>query len=260
MNSTGQYYFNARWYDPNLGRFTTEDPIKSGLNWYVYANNNPLRFVDPTGLELYLASGSDLAFHFPYGSSSFAGEPKKNENGLVQWDHKGTYVIQETFWSKSMIGKFFGAQPKILGTIENPTLKEKNEFGLDPLGLSPILKDLDGNFLKTFHDAVKDDKNADIAFDAIMFGTDIIGNAFLAKNIGKAALEGGAKSAAMQFSKGIIGFDDLKNLTSENLEDSVISSLPVVDAISSGMNLYNEFIDNGISDREAFDTVMENSK
>ena len=51
MNSTGQYYYNARWYDPNLGRFTTEDPIRDGLNWYIYANNNPLRFVDPTGLQ-----------------------------------------------------------------------------------------------------------------------------------------------------------------------------------------------------------------
>ncbi len=44
------YYFNARWYDPNTGRFTTEDPIRDGINWFVYASNNPLRFVDPTGL------------------------------------------------------------------------------------------------------------------------------------------------------------------------------------------------------------------
>ena len=48
---TGLYYYNARWYDPQIGRFTTEDPIRSGLNWYIYANNNPLKFVDPTGLE-----------------------------------------------------------------------------------------------------------------------------------------------------------------------------------------------------------------
>jgi uncharacterized protein RhaS with RHS repeats len=44
------YYFNARWYDPELGRFITEDPIKDGLNWFAYVNNNPLRYVDPTGL------------------------------------------------------------------------------------------------------------------------------------------------------------------------------------------------------------------
>jgi RHS repeat-associated protein len=48
---TGLYYYNARWYDPGLGRFITEDPIRDGSNWYVYVNNNPLRFVDPSGLE-----------------------------------------------------------------------------------------------------------------------------------------------------------------------------------------------------------------
>ena len=48
---TGLYHFNARWYDPDLGRFITEDPIKDGTNWYIYANNNPLRFIDPTGLS-----------------------------------------------------------------------------------------------------------------------------------------------------------------------------------------------------------------
>ncbi len=49
--AAGLYYFNARWYDAELGRFTTEDPARDGLNWYVYVRNNPLRYVDPTGLE-----------------------------------------------------------------------------------------------------------------------------------------------------------------------------------------------------------------
>jgi RHS repeat-associated protein len=43
------YYYGARYYDPYLGRFTTRDPAGQGLNWYVYANNNPLKFVDPDG-------------------------------------------------------------------------------------------------------------------------------------------------------------------------------------------------------------------
>ena len=47
--ATGLYYFNARWYDASTGRFTTEDPIRDGWNWYGYANQNPLRFTDPTG-------------------------------------------------------------------------------------------------------------------------------------------------------------------------------------------------------------------
>jgi len=47
----GLYYFNARWYDAELGRFTTEDPIKDGTNWYAYVNNRPLNHTDPSGLR-----------------------------------------------------------------------------------------------------------------------------------------------------------------------------------------------------------------
>ena len=43
-------YFGARYYDPDTGRFTQKDPISSGRNWYTYANNNPLAFVDPAGM------------------------------------------------------------------------------------------------------------------------------------------------------------------------------------------------------------------
>jgi RHS repeat-associated protein len=44
------YYSNTRWYDPQLGRFTSEDPARDGVNWYSYCANNPLKFVDPSGL------------------------------------------------------------------------------------------------------------------------------------------------------------------------------------------------------------------
>ena len=44
-------YFNARWYDADTGRFITEDPIRDGLLWYAYCNNNPMKFVDRNGLE-----------------------------------------------------------------------------------------------------------------------------------------------------------------------------------------------------------------
>ncbi len=47
------YYYAARYYDPYIGRFTQRDPIGDGVNWYAYVANNPLRFVDPTGLGLW---------------------------------------------------------------------------------------------------------------------------------------------------------------------------------------------------------------
>ena len=46
---TGLYYFNARWYDAELGRFVTEDPARDGSNWYEYCGNRPLVSVDPDG-------------------------------------------------------------------------------------------------------------------------------------------------------------------------------------------------------------------
>ena len=45
------YYYAARYYDPYIGRFTQRDPIADGVNWSTYVANNPLRFIDPTGLR-----------------------------------------------------------------------------------------------------------------------------------------------------------------------------------------------------------------
>ena len=54
------YYFAARYYDPHIGRFTQRDPAGDGVNWYAYANNNPLRFIDPLGLASRLATEAEL--------------------------------------------------------------------------------------------------------------------------------------------------------------------------------------------------------
>ena len=54
-DSTGLYYFRARYYDPGLGQFTSVDPVGSQflhprtLNGFDYGFSNPLRFKDPSG-------------------------------------------------------------------------------------------------------------------------------------------------------------------------------------------------------------------
>ena len=47
----GLYYMNARYYDPAIGRFLSEDPLGLGggdLTLYSYAGSNPVAFVDPS--------------------------------------------------------------------------------------------------------------------------------------------------------------------------------------------------------------------
>ena len=47
---SGLIYLRNRYYDPTQGRFITEDPVRDGTNWYVYCENNPIKYVDPIGL------------------------------------------------------------------------------------------------------------------------------------------------------------------------------------------------------------------
>jgi RHS repeat-associated protein len=50
---TGLYFDRARYYDPKLGRFLSEDPIRfrGGANLYRYVHNTPVSRIDPLGTQ-----------------------------------------------------------------------------------------------------------------------------------------------------------------------------------------------------------------
>ncbi|WP_127506093.1 glycohydrolase toxin TNT-related protein [Paenibacillus humicus] len=61
--SAGLQYLRARWYDPSMGRFISEDTYEGKItdplsfNLYAYVSNNPLRYTDPTGHKQEVSAG-----------------------------------------------------------------------------------------------------------------------------------------------------------------------------------------------------------
>lgn len=54
LDETGLYYYRARYYHPELGRFVSEDPLgyqAGDANLYAYAFGDPVNYTDPTGMQ-----------------------------------------------------------------------------------------------------------------------------------------------------------------------------------------------------------------
>jgi RHS repeat-associated protein len=82
---TGLYYYNARWYDAEIGRFISADTYKGELenpqtlNLYVYVANNPLIYVDPSGNKI-VAQGGFLFEDLPIEEPAIKPVPEDNFN------------------------------------------------------------------------------------------------------------------------------------------------------------------------------------
>jgi RHS repeat-associated protein len=52
-NEAGMLYYRARYHNPTIGRFVTEDPMmfNGGINFYTYVENKSILFTDPFGLK-----------------------------------------------------------------------------------------------------------------------------------------------------------------------------------------------------------------
>jgi RHS repeat-associated protein len=61
--AAGLTFLRARYYDPSTGRFLTRDPypayasVPSTLHRYAYVGNNPVNWVDPSGLRRAMGAG-----------------------------------------------------------------------------------------------------------------------------------------------------------------------------------------------------------
>lgn len=57
---TGLHYNRHRYYDPSTSRYLTPDPLGTpdGPDPYAYVRNNPLKYIDPSGLILFAFDGT----------------------------------------------------------------------------------------------------------------------------------------------------------------------------------------------------------
>lgn len=90
-SATGLMYYNARWYDQDLGRFMTEDayagdpnqPLK--LNKYLYVIDNPLRYTDPTGHDVGFAGTDPSKEHFDEKTGRVVQGKASDEQMQERW-------------------------------------------------------------------------------------------------------------------------------------------------------------------------------
>ena len=97
-SSTGLYYYRARHYDPEIGRFLQPDPIgyAGGMNLYGYCGNDPTNWTDPYGLvPINLITGSNYISDYSQNGSESGSEKDsdfQNENRDGQTPYYANYA------------------------------------------------------------------------------------------------------------------------------------------------------------------------
>ena len=143
---TGCYYYRARYYCPDMGRFISEDPIgfAGSGNFYSYSINNPTNRRDPFGLESYLASrdlnnpyaGLFISHNFiividDNGKRSFYsyGELPNGKLGLLPQNHPTTQEDMRAFVEADVVLQRINAPDDVVKRIAESIISSE-EYSL----------------------------------------------------------------------------------------------------------------------------------
>ncbi len=77
---TGLRFYRARYYDPSIGRFLSEDPIQfnGGVDFYVYVGNHAPTLLDPTGTQQKTGKATPTPTPTPTPQQSAPANPAYN--------------------------------------------------------------------------------------------------------------------------------------------------------------------------------------
>ena len=97
----------ARYYDPVIGRFYSNNPVDAlshlntpnsihGFNRYAYANNNPYKFTDPTGVASDMVINMVNEAEVWMKSLGFENQSDLNQNGEAAAKAAASQVLKNT--------------------------------------------------------------------------------------------------------------------------------------------------------------------
>jgi RHS repeat-associated protein len=128
-SETGQYYLRARQYSPYLARFTGRDLIAADFNEpltlhrYLYCQNDPIDWIDPSGFDKYLGIEKDK--HMWIGVDVW-------ENGKIVGQIKYSFKACPQGWGDFILGNILSVGPGMI---------RADSFNYDEAKKNGVIKD-----------------------------------------------------------------------------------------------------------------------
>ena len=120
--------------DPETGRFLTEDPkgFEAGVNFYIYADDNPINFNDPYGLDVYVAGRPVVDVFGTYYHTATVLMPNNpsdftNRTGWMNYGNNGQiYSTMSAFPSNGVGAATIMGQSTLIYKPNNPSDNPQN--------------------------------------------------------------------------------------------------------------------------------------
>jgi|GEM_PF-4027804 len=125
LDANGLAYHRARYYDPSLGVWNSQDPLEL-MNRYGYVDGNPISMVDPSGYSSCHSQSSVQSQNYSVATISYPHIPTNNKNtsyDILQASYSvdnscpsNLYNelkrIERDLYNASFTGDYFGEPPQ----------------------------------------------------------------------------------------------------------------------------------------------------
>ncbi|MCH8474214.1 MAG: DUF6531 domain-containing protein [Opitutales bacterium] len=237
----GLLHMRARYYSPELKRFINADPagFGGGMNWYAYANNSPLMYVDPDGeTPVTIMIGMVVGGVAGGLMSAFDGDPHTSFMG--------------GFISGAITGGLTGSGVGLLGRAAFTTVRGASTAGFFGFG-GGVIGNTTGQGWNNWRSGYNFNQNmarissrtqltagVSNAFSTVTFGAASAGLSHYSNRLIDAGLNRGSNYVSGLASTGILGRNQL-NAASNNLMNPLLRIEAATRSITGGGSIRNDF-------------------